>query len=42
VRGRWIELDREHLHGMIERFREAERTPKHTGLAFGGCYAPAG
>jgi hypothetical protein len=35
VRGRWIELDREHLQGMIERFREVERTAKDTGLAFG-------
>jgi SNF2-related domain/SNF2 Helicase protein/Helicase conserved C-terminal domain len=35
VRGRWIELDREHLHGMIERFREVERTAKDNGLAFG-------
>ena len=35
VRGRWIELDREHLEGMIERFREVERTAKESGLAFG-------
>ena len=35
VRGRWIELDREHLEGMIERFRQVERTAKATGLAFG-------
>jgi non-specific serine/threonine protein kinase len=35
VRGRWIELDREHLQSMIERFREVERTAKQNGLAFG-------
>ncbi len=35
VRGRWIELDREHLQGMIERFREVERTAGETGLNFG-------
>ena len=35
VRGRWIELDREHLQSMIERFREVERTAKDNGLAFG-------
>ncbi len=35
VRGRWIELDREHLAGMIERFRQVERAAKDTGLSFG-------
>jgi non-specific serine/threonine protein kinase len=35
VRGRWIELDREHLAGIIERFREVERTAKDNGVAFG-------
>jgi non-specific serine/threonine protein kinase len=35
VRGRWIEVDKEHLESMIERFREAERTAKANGLAFG-------
>ena len=35
VRGQWIELDREHLQAMIERFREVERTARETGLAFG-------
>jgi hypothetical protein len=35
VRGRWIELDREHLQSMIERFREVEHTAKDNGLAFG-------
>ncbi len=34
VRGRWIELDREHLQGMIDRFRDVERTAKDNGLAF--------
>src|ERR1035441_6709639 len=34
VRGRWMELDREHLHSMIERFREVEQTAKDNGLAF--------
>ena len=35
VRGRWIELDREHLESLIERFRHVERTAKDNGLAFG-------
>src|ERR1019366_6921267 len=35
VRGRWIELDREHLQSMIERVREVERTAKDNGMAFG-------
>ncbi|MEO8597831.1 MAG: DEAD/DEAH box helicase [Candidatus Solibacter sp.] len=35
VRGRWIELDREHLQGMLARFRELERLAKANGLAFG-------
>ncbi|HMJ60490.1 MAG TPA: DEAD/DEAH box helicase [Bryobacteraceae bacterium] len=35
VRGRWIQLDREHLESMIERFREVERTAKDNGLGFG-------
>ena len=35
VRGRWIELDREHLQSMIERFGEVERTAKDNGLGFG-------
>ena len=35
VRGRWIELDREHLESLIARFREVERTAKDNGLAFG-------
>ena len=35
VRGRWIELDRDHLESMMERFREVERMAKENGLAFG-------
>ncbi len=35
VRGKWVELDREHLQGMIERFREVERAARENGLAFG-------
>jgi len=34
VRGRWVELDREQLARMIERFREVERTAAASGLAF--------
>ena len=35
VRGRWVELDREHFESMIARFRAVERTAKSNGLAFG-------
>jgi non-specific serine/threonine protein kinase len=35
VRGRWIEVDREQLKRMIERFQEVERTADANGLAFG-------
>ena len=35
VRGRWVEIDREHLQGMIDRFGEVERAAKQNGLAFG-------
>jgi superfamily II DNA or RNA helicase len=35
VRGRWIELDQEHLKQAIDRFREAERAARENGLAFG-------
>jgi hypothetical protein len=35
VRGRWIELDPEHLKQAIDRFREAERAARESGLAFG-------
>src|SRR5450755_1811834 len=34
VRGRWVEIDREQLSRMIERFREAERTAAEQGLGF--------
>lgn len=34
VRGRWVEVDRERLKGMIERFSEADRAAKETGLSF--------
>ena len=34
VRGRWVEIDREQLSGMIERFREIERTAAEHGLGF--------
>jgi hypothetical protein len=34
VRGRWVEIDREQLSSMIERFREVERTAAEQGLAF--------
>jgi superfamily II DNA or RNA helicase len=35
VRGRWIELDPEHLKQMMERFGEAERAARENGLSFG-------
>jgi len=35
VRGQWIELNREHLQSVMERFHEVERTAHETGLAFG-------
>jgi len=35
VRGRWIELNREHLKQMMERFGEAERAARENGLGFG-------
>ncbi|MBZ5583282.1 MAG: ATP-dependent helicase, partial [Acidobacteriia bacterium] len=34
VRGRWVELDREQLGRMMERFREVERTAAEHGLGF--------
>ncbi len=34
VRGRWVEVDREHLGRMIARFGEVERTARETGLTF--------
>jgi hypothetical protein len=35
VRGRWMEVDRERLESMMERFRAVERAAKDNGLAFG-------
>jgi hypothetical protein len=35
VRGRWIELDREQLKQMIERFKDAERAARENGFRFG-------
>jgi superfamily II DNA or RNA helicase len=35
VRGRWIEVDREHLQQVMERFAEAERAAREHGLRFG-------
>jgi hypothetical protein len=34
VRGRWVEVDRDKLKGMLEEFRQVERTAKETGLTF--------
>ena len=34
VRGRWVEVDREQLTRMMDRFREAERTAAEQGLGF--------
>ena len=34
IRGRWIEVDRDRLQGMMERFREAERLAARGGLSF--------
>ena len=34
VRGRWIELDREHLKHMLDRFGAAKRAAQENGLAF--------
>ena len=35
VRGHWIEIDREHLRSMIERFDQVERAASENGLSFG-------
>jgi non-specific serine/threonine protein kinase len=35
VRGRWVELDREHLKQAMDRFLAAERAARENGLAFG-------
>jgi non-specific serine/threonine protein kinase len=34
VRGRWVEINREQLSGMIEHFRQVERTAAEHGLGF--------
>jgi len=34
VRGRWIEVNREHLRSMIERFDQVERAAIENGLSF--------
>ena len=34
VRGRWVEINRERLGSMIERFREVERTAAEQSLSF--------
>ncbi|HLJ44889.1 MAG TPA: DEAD/DEAH box helicase [Bryobacteraceae bacterium] len=34
VRGRWVELNSEHLKQMIDRFQDAERTAQESGVAF--------
>ncbi len=35
VRGRWVEIDRDHLASMIDRFSQVERAAQENGLAFG-------
>jgi len=35
VRGQWVELDRQRLEAMIQRFGEVERTARQDGLPFG-------
>jgi len=35
IRGRWIEVDRERLRGMIEHFGDVERAAAESGLSFG-------
>ncbi len=35
VRGRWIELDQDHLKRMLDRFRQLETSARENGLAFG-------
>jgi hypothetical protein len=34
VRGRWIEVNRQHLRSMIERFTQVERAASEAGLSF--------
>jgi superfamily II DNA or RNA helicase len=35
VRGRWVEVDRERLSRMLERFQKVERAAADSGLSFG-------
>jgi SNF2-related domain/SNF2 Helicase protein/Helicase conserved C-terminal domain len=35
VRGRWIEVDHDHLRSMIDRFDKVERAASENGLGFG-------
>jgi non-specific serine/threonine protein kinase len=35
VRGKWVEIDRDHLQSMIQRFSDVERAAHSNGLAFG-------
>jgi non-specific serine/threonine protein kinase len=35
VRGRWVELDREHLKRMLDHFGEVERAANENGIRFG-------
>jgi non-specific serine/threonine protein kinase len=35
VRGKWVEIDRDHLQTMIQRFTDVERAAQSNGLAFG-------
>jgi hypothetical protein len=35
VRGRWVELDRDHLKQMLDRFGAVERSARENGLTFG-------
>ncbi len=37
VRGRWIEVDREHLARVMERFHNLERTASEDGLSLGAA-----
>jgi non-specific serine/threonine protein kinase len=34
IRGRWVEVDRERLQGVLEHWREAQRTASTEGLSF--------
>jgi len=35
VRGRWVEVDRDKLHGMLEQLRRVEHAAEEGGLSFG-------